>query len=52
VKSLAIPILAHRFIAKTETRMKGQSQEDIIKEILSAVPVPMEGTRRPAPSSS
>ncbi len=52
VKSLAIPILAHRFIAKTETRMKGQSQEDIIKEILSAVPVPMEGTGRPAPSSS
>jgi len=52
VKSLAIPILAHRFIAKTETRMKGQSQEDIVKEILSVVPVPMEGTRRPIPSSS
>ena len=43
VKSLAIPVLAHRFIVKTEARMKGQSQEDILNEILAAVPVPMEG---------
>jgi len=40
VKSLAVPVLAHRFIVKTEARMKGQTSEDIMKEILSAVPVP------------
>lgn len=43
VKSLAIPALAHRFIVKTDARMKGQSQEDILNEILATVPVPMEG---------
>ena len=42
VKSLAVPVLAHRFIVKTEARMKGQTSEDIMKEILSAVPVPAE----------
>ncbi len=44
VKSLAVPVLAHRFIVKTETRMKGQTPEDIAREILSAVPVPAEGS--------
>ena len=43
VKSLAVPVLAHRFIVKTEARMKGQSPEDLVKEILNAVPVPAEG---------
>jgi MoxR-like ATPase len=43
VKSLAVPVMAHRFIVKTEARMKGQTSEDIMKEILSAVPVPAEG---------
>ena len=42
VKSLAVPVLAHRFILKTETRMKGQLPEDIAREILSTVPVPAE----------
>jgi MoxR-like ATPase len=44
VKSLAVPVLAHRFIVKTEARMKGQTPEDIAREILSTVPVPAEGT--------
>ena len=43
VKALAGPILAHRFMVKTETRMKGQSAEDLVKEILTAIPVPLEG---------
>jgi MoxR-like ATPase len=43
VKSLAVPVLSHRFIVKTEARMKGQTSDDIMKEILSAVPVPAEG---------
>ena len=43
IKSLAVSVMAHRFIVKTEARMKGQSSDDIMKEILSAVPVPAEG---------
>ena len=43
VKALAGPVLAHRFMVKTETRMKGQSAEDLVKEILTAIPVPLEG---------
>ncbi len=43
VKSLAVPVLSHRFIVKTEARMKGETSEDILKEILSVVPVPTEG---------
>ncbi len=42
VKALAVPVLAHRFIVKTEARMKGQSSEDVMQEILAAVPVPVE----------
>jgi len=44
VKSLAVPVLSHRFIMKTEARMKGQSPEDLVKEILDAIPVPAEKT--------
>ena len=43
VKSLAVPVLSHRLIMKTEARMKGQSPEDLVKEILDAIPVPAEG---------
>jgi MoxR-like ATPase len=43
VKSLAVPVLSHRFIMKTEARMKGQSSEDLVQEILDVIPVPAEG---------
>ena len=43
VKSLAVPVLSHRLIVKTEARMKGHSPEEIVKEILTIVPVPAEG---------
>jgi MoxR-like ATPase len=43
VKSLAVPVLSHRFIVKSEARMKGHSPEDIVREVLAAVPVPAEG---------
>jgi MoxR-like ATPase len=42
VKKLAIPALAHRLIVKTEARLRGRSTEDIIKDILSKIPVPVE----------
>ncbi len=43
VKSLAAPVLAHRFIVKAEFRIKGRTPEAIVKELLSAVSVPTEG---------
>ena len=42
VKYLARPTLAHRIIARTEARLRGHSSDEIIKEILSKVPVPVE----------
>jgi MoxR-like ATPase len=44
IKYLAVPALAHRLMAKTEARLRGRSAEDIIKEILNQLPVPVEGT--------
>jgi len=42
VKYLAVPTLAHRLIPKTESRLRGQSVEKIVGEIVSTVPVPVE----------
>jgi len=43
VKALAVPVLAHRLIVKTEARLRGITEEDMIQEIVSTVPVPIEG---------
>jgi MoxR-like ATPase len=42
VKYLAGPVLSHRTITRTEAVLKGRSAEQIIEEILSTVPVPVE----------
>jgi len=42
VKYLAVPTLAHRLIAKVEARLRGRAGEEMVKEIVSAVPVPVE----------
>lgn len=42
VKHLAVPALAHRLISKTEARLRGQSSEAIVGEIVSNLPVPVE----------
>ena len=42
VKSLAVPVLSHRIILKTEARLKGRTEEDLLREILESVPVPTE----------
>ena len=46
VKSLAVPVLSHRILLKTEARLKGRTAEDLPREILDTVPVPAE-QRRP-----
>ena len=48
VKYLAVPTLAHRLIARTEARLRGRSLGDIVTEIVSTLPVPVEGTTYPA----
>jgi MoxR-like ATPase len=45
VKSLAVPVLSHRSILKTEARLKGRTAEDLPREILDTVPVPAEERR-------
>jgi MoxR-like ATPase len=43
VKFLAAPVLAHRLVCKTEARLRGRTHEAIVGEVLSTVPVPVEG---------
>jgi MoxR-like ATPase len=42
VKALAPSVLSHRVIVKTEARLRGRSEDGMIQEILSTVPVPTE----------
>lgn len=42
VKHLAVPVIAHRLIAKAEARLRGHSLEDMVRDIVSTVPVPVE----------
>lgn len=42
VKYLAVPTLSHRLIAKTQSRLRGESVEGIVRQIIASVPVPVE----------
>ncbi len=42
VKRLAPSVLAHRLLTTTRARLRGSASEAIIKEILEAMPVPVE----------
>jgi MoxR-like ATPase len=42
IKYLAVPALEHRLVSKTEARLRGQSLESMISEIVSNTPVPVE----------
>ena len=44
VKHLAVPVMAHRLISKTEARLRGHSAEALVQAIVSEVPVPVEDT--------
>lgn len=45
IKYLAVPVLTHRLIGKAETRLRGHSLEETVKEIVGSVPVPVEEAR-------
>ena len=40
IKSLAIPVLAHRLILKEEERLRGEPQEHLLEDIINQIPVP------------
>ncbi|MCX5906286.1 MAG: MoxR family ATPase [Deltaproteobacteria bacterium] len=40
IKYLAIPILAHRLILKEEARLRGETPEHCLEEIIKQIPVP------------
>ena len=42
VKSLFIPVIAHRLLIKAEARMRGKTEEDILMEILEQTSIPLE----------
>lgn len=42
VKELAVPVLAHRLITSTETRLRGHTVEKMVSDIVAAVPAPVE----------
>lgn len=41
VKYLAIPVLAHRLLLKEEERLRGETSENILKKILTEIPIPV-----------
>lgn len=43
IKSIAVPVLAHRLILETKVRHAGMTKEEIMKAIISDVPVPKGG---------
>jgi MoxR-like ATPase len=40
VKSLTVPVLAHRIILTPEAELRGQTASEVIEEALASVPVP------------
>jgi MoxR-like ATPase len=42
VKRMALPVLAHRIILSTRTRLRGRDTSSILKEVIESVPVPVE----------
>ena len=41
VKRLAQPVLAHRLLLSSQTRLRGRSADDVLDEIMREVPVPI-----------
>ena len=43
IKSLSVPVLAHRLLLKEEERLRGETQASVIEGILHQTPVPPHG---------
>ena len=44
VKSATAGVLAHRLVLRTEARLRGVSAEEVVADVLTATPVPVEAT--------
>ncbi len=42
VKALAFPVLAHRIIVSPQTRLRGHTPDEVVREALAAVPIPVD----------
>lgn len=42
VKAMATPVLTHRLVVHPHTRLRGRDPEDIVREIVNTIPVPVE----------
>ena len=42
IKTLAAPVLTHRIIVSPQTRLRGRTPQEVIRETVDAVPVPVE----------
>jgi MoxR-like ATPase len=45
VKQMAPPVLTHRLIIDPQTRLRGRRPEDVIRDVVAAVPVPVEAVQ-------
>jgi len=43
VKSLVVPVLAHRLILREEEHLRGATQENFLEEVMGRIPVPVPG---------
>ncbi|MEM7113440.1 MAG: MoxR family ATPase [Chloroflexota bacterium] len=43
VKTMAPHVLTHRLIVNPQTRLRGRRPEDVIRDVVATVPVPVEG---------
>lgn len=50
VQDLVEPVLAHRLIPSTRRRLRGEAARDVLKAIVSEIPVPVEENWAAAPS--
>ena len=42
IKRLVLPVMGHRLIVSPQAQLHGRSAEEMIKDIIAAVPVPVE----------
>jgi len=42
VKTLAPYVLTHRLVVNPQTRLRGRKPEDIVRDVVNTVPVPVE----------
>ncbi len=42
IKRLAMPVLAHRLILSPDARLRGRTAQDVLRDVMDRVPVPVE----------